>query len=101
MEWQLAPTAGTAVDPRTGHRIVPAAGSVTFRKHRCERLYGGVRDAVWGRVGERREHRLACGRGLGGLAVRAVPVVVPDGRPSRAPDGSGWRGWPPGGDDRQ
>lgn len=25
---------------------------------------------VWGRVGERREHGLACGGGLGGLAVR-------------------------------
>jgi len=35
--------------------------SVTFRDHR---------DAVWGRVGESREHRLACGSGLGGLAVR-------------------------------
>jgi hypothetical protein len=33
----------------------------------CERLYGGVRDALWGRVGERCENRLTCGRGLGGL----------------------------------
>jgi hypothetical protein len=62
--------AGSAVDARTGHRIDPAASSVTFRDHRCERLQGGVRDAVWGRVGERREHRLACGRGVGRTVVR-------------------------------